>query len=242
MPPGELRPLLRAVLDQVDQVVPERQSQLAVVERPLQIVVVDRLEPGPHLGLVLTPMLGQDGDGRVVLRPEFLVGPPALRWLALEPEPPAPLDVELVNQCRPQVADGQVGGRHEPVRGEARGRRQEPAIGPVQVVEEGRDVVAAHGGLRADRTGPSSRRFMTTTVMVGGPGRRPPPTACAPVRRGRAQVWSRAAVRAAGSRVPGPWPSRPPAPIRALAANRRRRPRIARRRGSGRRRPGRRTP
>jgi hypothetical protein len=100
--------------------------------------------------------------------------------LALEVEPPAPLDVELVDERRPEVAGHRRRQGSELLRRQAGSGFEEPAVDPVQVVEEVEDVGLAHGrsmrlirGKRCQVFRSRLRPTSATGEIVHGGRRRP---------------------------------------------------------------------
>ena len=135
-------------------------------------------QPGEGVRLLALPVVGERGDVRVVGRLEEDV--PDLGRLALEAEAPAALDVELVDERRPQVSIGHRRRVEEFIRRQLGGAIKASVAQPVQEPELDAMSVGciprqpatcdpAFGGLRcgsslADRSGFGSAPTIRSTT------------------------------------------------------------------------------
>ena len=100
-----------------------------------EVVIGERSDPLPEGFRLRVPALAQPGNGREVLGTQLLVLTPLVLWPTLERKPPAPFDVELVDERRPQAAGrdvvlfGKPGGLRQ-----ARGGVQQATVRPRQML------------------------------------------------------------------------------------------------------------
>jgi hypothetical protein len=135
--------LLRAVSDDVQQKGGQREPVLrAKINHALNGPIVEAIQPGPHLGLVVVPCRGEGFDGPEVVIRKFNV--PRLPRFASQPPPPAALNVEGMHERSSDVPIRNVSGRDELLRGQFLRRTKDLAGRPVGVIEESLQIRLVH--------------------------------------------------------------------------------------------------